>query len=241
MVQLTTRERVDAFWSNTFDLSAADLRLPGVRVRPHTPSRASWRAVYVLSFDDAACVLAPADLVSVLSDALAGRAAGEVLDPSGWRALFDGSTLRTVVATRHHYLDDRGGLAEFAVGRRVNPRDHSALASLRSAIPPLEWEQAGFGLQPAMMFGVFEGEEMVGAATLGAGPDAATDIGVVVRPRIRGKGYGTQVTATAAKQAVLMHGIARFRTPADSEASLALARRLGFTEYGCDLTVHLSR
>ena len=240
MVQLTTRERVDAFWSNTFDLSTADLRLPGVRVRPHTPSRASWRAVYVLSFDDAACVLAPADIVSVLSNALAGRAAGEVLDPNSWRALLAAPSARVVGPARHHYLDDRSGLGAFAVGRRVNPRDHSALAALRSAIPPPEWELAGFSQQPAMMFGVFEGEEMVAAATLGAGPDAATDIGVVVRPRIRGKGYGTQIAATAAKQAVLMHGIARFRAPADSEASLAVARRLGFTEYGCDLTVHLS-
>jgi hypothetical protein len=239
MVQLTTRERVDAFWSNTFDLSAADLRSPGVRVRPHTPSRASWRAVYVLGFDDAACVLAPADLVPLLLEAVTGRAAGDVLDPSPWSGVLGGSA-RRVVATRHHYLDERTGLDAHAAGRRINPRDHSALAALRSSIPPREWEQAGFGSQPAMMFGVFEGEEMVAVANLGPGPDAATDIGVVVRPRVRGKGYGTQATATAARQAVLMHGVARLRAPSDHEAAFAVARRLGFSEYGRDVTVQLS-
>lgn len=241
MVQLTTRERVDAFWSSTFGLDAADLRLPGVRVRPHTPSRASWRAVFVLCFGDAVCVLAPTSLVAPLADALAAWTPGDALDPSAWANVLGPAAARMVGPSLHHYLDDRTGPDAHAAGRRINPRDFAALASLRSAIPAAEWELTGFASQPAMMFGAFDGEEMVAAANLTPGPDAATDVGVVVRPRVRGKGFGTQIAATAAKQALLMHGVARYRTVGTDVAALALARRLGFSEYGRDLTVHLSR
>ena len=83
-----------------------------------------------------------------------------------------------------------------------------------------------------MLFGIFEGDGMVAAANLTPGPDAATDVGIVVHPEARGKGYAMQIVAAAARQAILMHGIARFRALTHSPGTLAIAHRLGFQHYG---------
>ncbi len=134
---------------------------------------------------------------------------------------------------------DRGGLDDVAAGRRINPGDAEAFATLRGAVTPEEWLAAGFTAQPAMLFAIFDGDRIVAAANLTAGPEAATDVGIVVHPDERGKGFALQVAAQAARQAILMHGIARFRALATSASTMAIARKLGFEEYGRNLAVYL--
>ena len=240
MIRLTTRERVDAYWSSTLRVDASDLHTPGTQLRHHPPDRATWRGVYVLSLDKSACVVVPADLAHRVGP-VAELDAEAVLEPATWSDLLGPAAVNVAFGpVVHHYLDERAGLDEVAVGRRINPRDAEALAALRGVVPSEEWHSAGFAGQPAMLFGLFEGELMVAAANLNAGPDAATDIGIVVHPEARGMGYGVAITATAARQALLMHGVARFRALASSENSRAIAERLGFSEYGRNLAVYLA-
>jgi hypothetical protein len=240
MIRLTTRERVDAYWSSTLGVDASDLHIPGTRVRQHPPERASWRGVYVLSFDKAACVFAPDDLLGPVA-AVTDLDSESVLEPTTWEDLLGPASVRSAFGpVLHHYLDERAGLDEFAGGRRLNPRDAEALAELRGAVTADEWTSGGFTGQPAMLFGLFEGDHMLAAANLNAGPDAATDIGIVVHPNARARGLGLAITAAAAKQALLMHGVARFRALAASGNSRAIADQLGFSEYGRNLAVYLA-
>jgi GNAT superfamily N-acetyltransferase len=240
MVQLTTRERVDAFWSSTLDVEVSDLHTPGVRVRPNPPDRATWRGVYVLAFEKAACVFAPDDLLEVAAACAVDNDAETVLEPQCWEDVLDDIQLAFGPVV-HFYRDHRDGLDDLAHGRRINPQDSDALSSLRGAVAAEEWMSAGFTAQPAMLFGIFEGDQMVAAANLTSGPDAATDIGVVIHPDVRGQGYAVKIAATAARQALVMHGVARFRALASSEAALSIAAELGFSEYGRNLALYLSR
>jgi GNAT superfamily N-acetyltransferase len=251
MVQLTSRERVDAFWSSTLGVEPAEFRTPGISVFLNPPQRASWRGIYVLAFDKGASVFTPEDLRERVTAALATHDVESVLDPATWRSgdgvgrgiqtsVLDDGLISVVGPMIHHYLDDPAGLKEVAAGRRINPGDAEALADIRTAVPPEEWAAAGFNAQPAVMFGLFEDERMMAAANLTPGPDAATDIGLVLHPDARGKGYGVQIAATAARQALLMHGIARFRVAATSQATLAIASTLGFEEYGRNLAIYLT-
>jgi GNAT superfamily N-acetyltransferase len=239
MIRLTTRERVDAYWAETLGVDPSDLHVPGTRVRPNPPDRASWRGIYVLSFDKAAVVFAPSNLVELVA-AVSQLDADTVLEPPVWHDLLGTAVHVAVGPVLHQYLDERQGIGEVAAGRRLNPGDSAALADLRGAVTSDEWAGGGFTAQPAMLFGLFEGDQMLAAANLNAGPDAATDIGLLVHPRVRGRGYGMRIAATAAKQALLMHGVARLRTPVSSRAGRALAERLGFSEYGRNLAVFLS-
>jgi GNAT superfamily N-acetyltransferase len=239
MVQLTTRERVDTFWSSTLGVEPAALHTAGLRVHPNADDRADWRGIYVLAFDDAVSVFAPTDLVDDVAKGLADHEPASALDPDTWRTLLDGTMQFVFGPVVHHYLDDASTLPTEGLGRRINPLDSTALTDLRGEIAPNEWRSAGFTAQPAMMFGLFDGDRMVAAANLTAGPEAATDIGIVIDPAARGQGYGVRIAATAAKQAIAMHGVARFRVLASSAPTLAIAAKLGFTEYGCNLAVYL--
>jgi GNAT superfamily N-acetyltransferase len=229
---------VDAFWSRTLAVEAEDLHTPGVRVLPNPPEREAWRGIYVLAFEGTN-VFAPADLVGTVRDAIHGHEPEALLEAKTWQAAM-GDALRSAWGpVVHYYLDRRDGLEAVADGRRINPRDADALAVLRGVIPPREWLVTGFTAQTAMLFGLFEAERMVAAANLTPGPDAATDVGFVIHPDERGKGYGLRIAATAAKQAIAMHGVARFRALTTSPSTMAIAGRLGFTEYGRNLAAYL--
>lgn len=244
MVEHTTRDRVDAFWSQTLHCSAADLHAPGVRVLPNPPQRQDWRGVYVLVFDGAS-VFAPADQLAAVTAAVSGHDAESLLEAKTWQDIL-GRSSQAVGPLRHYYLDDKTKLVDCVAGRRLNPTDSDALARLRAALPTTDWVSAGFTGQASLLFGLHEGDDLVAAANLTPGPclsgssDAATDVGFVVHPAARGRGYGTSIAALAARQAIAMHGIARYRALLATPSTMAIAERLGFTEYGRNLVAYLN-
>jgi GNAT superfamily N-acetyltransferase len=241
MVPLPVRERVDAYWCDTLAIDSVALHTPGVRAFPNPPQRLTWRGIYVLAMDKAATVFAPADLLPQVQGWVGDMDADSALDPAIWSNRLPGNVALIWGPGVHTYRDHADGLAEQAAGRRINPLDAQALGQLRGAIAPQEWSAAGFNAQAAMLFGLFEGDRLVAAANLTAGPDAATDVGIVVHPDERGRGHAVRIAAAAAKQAIAMHGIARFRALADSRSMLAIAETLGFSEYGRNLVVYLPR
>jgi hypothetical protein len=238
MAPVTTRERIDAFWSKTLGVDVTDLHTPGVRVRPNPPERDAWRGIYVMAFEGAT-VFAPGDLADSVRAAVGGLDPQALLEPKTWHESLGEQLSSAWGPVNHYYLDRRDGLEEFAKGRRINPNDASAFAALRAAVHPLEWLTTGFTAQPAMLFGLFEGDTMVAAANLTHGPDSATDVGFVIHPDARGRGYGLQIAATAARQAILIHGVARFRALTTSPSTMAIAEKLGFWQYGCNLAAYL--
>jgi hypothetical protein len=241
MVPLHVRERVDAYWCDTLAIDSSALHTPGVHAYPNPPQRQAWRGIYVLAMDKAATVFAPTDLLPAVHGWVGDLDADSALDPATWSSRLAGNVSLIWGPGVHTYRDHAEGLAEQAAGRRINPLDAEALGRLRGAIPPQEWSAAGFNAQAAMLFGLFDGERLVAAANLTSGPDAATDVGIVVHPDERGRGHALRIAATATKQAIAMYGIARFRALVSSRSMLAIAETLGFSEYGRNLVVYLPR
>jgi GNAT superfamily N-acetyltransferase len=250
MVWLPTRDRVDAYWCDTLAIDAAALHTPGVRVFPNPTDRHDWPGIYVLAFDKAVTIFTPPELVETVTGWLATggdpRLPGtpldvaNALDPAVWAERFRPRWKVVHGPSVHHYRDSVDGLARRAAGRRVNPSDTSALAALRSAITTEEWTAAGFSATAAVLFGLFDDRgRILAAANLTPGPDAATDVSVVVHPAARGQGHGQRIAALAAMQAIEMHGVARFRALATSAPMLAIAAALEFEEYGRNLVVYL--
>jgi GNAT superfamily N-acetyltransferase len=242
MVELTTRERVDAFWSSTLGVTASDLHTPGTRVYPHPPQRELWRGIYVLAFDEAYSVFAPGDLVGGVRRVTADYDGEMLLDAKTWEALLGDHMRSGYGPILHHYLTDAKPLAPIAAAagaRRLNPGDANALSRLRGSVSQAEWTETGFAGQPALLFGIFDGPDLMACANLTPGPDAATDVGIVVLPAARGQGLAMKIVAVAARQAILMHGIARFRALTRSAGTLAVAHRLGFEPYGANMAAYL--
>ncbi|WP_018353439.1 GNAT family N-acetyltransferase [Longispora albida] len=141
--------------------------------------------------------------------------------------------------SRHHYLKDAGQLPAYPSARRLNPGDHLALNELRAGCPEADWEESGFTEEPGALFGAFDGTRMLAAANLTLWNGQHADIGLLTRPEARGRGLGTQVAAAAASHAIRLNGVARYRALDTNQASLSIARRLGFTPYGTNLYVKL--
>jgi hypothetical protein len=127
MVQVTSRERVDAFWSSTLGVDAAQFHASGIHVFINPPQRATWRGIYVLAFDKCACVFSPPDLIETVAAAIA--TAGEagqrdtsdidaIVEPETWQAMAELTIHSALGPVLHHYRDDPEGLRELAAGRR---------------------------------------------------------------------------------------------------------------------------
>jgi GNAT superfamily N-acetyltransferase len=235
----TYRDRVDAFWSATLATSGVDLHAPGVRVWPNPPARENWRGIYVLGFEGAN-VYAPMDMLDWVKSRVGGHDVDSVMEPKNWQQLLGDAIHSAWGPVKHYYLDRLDGLSDMAMGRRLNPRDAEAIGALRSAVPSYDWLVTGFSAQVAMLFGIFEGDKLVAAANLTPGPDAATDVGFVIHPDARGRGYGLRIAALATKQAIMMHGIARYRALTSSPSTMAIAEKLGFEEYGGNVVTYLN-
>ncbi len=251
MVEQATRERVDAFWSSTMDTSVAQLHTPGVQVRVNPRDRETWRGIYVLGFEGA-IVYAPADRRDAIEAAVTGRDAQTLLEATTWQQILGAAAFAVFGPAQHYYLDNLSGLADIAGGRRLNPTDFAALGQLRSAVTQPEWIVTGFTAPGATLFGLFDGDTLVAAANLTTGPTiprssstepspvGATDIGYIVHPDARGDGHELPIIALAAKQAIAMHGLARFRALTATPSTVAVAEKLGFRPYGRNLIAYLT-
>ena len=49
-----------------------------------------------------------------------------------------------------------------------------------------------------------------------------------------------QIAALAARQAILMHGVARYRAMTSSPSTMAIADKLDFEEYGRNVVIYLN-
>src|SRR5688500_15680935 len=115
MIEQSTRDRVDAFWSSTMATSVAELHSAGARVRVNPPGRAAWRGIYVLGFEGAT-VYAPADRRDEVEAAVAGRDADALLESMTWQQILGAAAFAVFGPAQHYYLDSGDGLAQIAEG-----------------------------------------------------------------------------------------------------------------------------
>jgi len=223
-------QRVDEYWARVFGSRVADLWSPGCSV-----SVSDMPGVYVLVRGQACRIAAPAAMAAALADVTRDLGADDALDPGRWPDLLPGvgSVLGPSV---HAYLDSPAGLPD---PDGVVEVDRGALAGLRDACQPTEWGEAGFG-HTGRLFALYEGGTVVAAGNLTDWRNVPSDVGLVTHPDQRGRGYGLRVGAHVSRIAIAEAGIARYRALAGNVASRHIARRLGFVEYGSNLTIRLT-
>ena len=190
MVEPTVRERVDAFWSSTLGVDVADLHTPAPTSTPIRRSANSGAA----STSSASTMRSPSSPRPTTSTKWPPQSPSSTPNRPSRRP--PGSVAGRRPALRlgpgRAQLPDRSRPAwpRSAAGRRINPRDAEALAALRGAVSSAEWTETGFTGQPAMLFGIFDGETMLAAANLTPGPRRGD------RCRHRGAPRGARPRAT---------------------------------------------
>jgi GNAT superfamily N-acetyltransferase len=114
--------------------------------------------------------------------------------------------------------------------RPLSPADLPLLTRLHEQAPPAEQEESGTTALPA--FGYFGGDGLLAVACLGVWHDMPT-LGVLTHPRHRGHGLARAVVAAAAQAGLDRRAVVQYRAWRANAASIAVARRTGFTHY-CD-------
>ena len=186
-------------------------------------------------------VFAPEDLLDWVHEAIDGQTPEALLEPKTWHEALGDALSSAWGPVKHYYRDHRDGLDEVAGGRRINPRDATALAALRGAVHPLEWVTTGFTGPAARSCSVSSrARRWSPPRTSRPGRTPPPTSASSSTPTPAARGTALQIAATAARQAIMMHGIARFRALTTSPSTMAIAERLGFTEYGRNLAAYLN-
>src|SRR5262249_4981965 len=98
----------------------------------------------------------------------------------------------------------------------------------------------GINPQQPPLFGCFTiGNELVAAAMLEERDEGVLFLGVITHPDYRGSGYGSAVASYAPSHGLAAGGILHYQTLEANIHSAAIARKLGYQQYGTTLAVRL--
>ncbi len=135
---------------------------------------------------------------------------------------------------------DGFNLSSASIPRRLTPADATAVARLREACSEEEWEHGGSDQTKGPTFGAFD---QTGRLCALAGYEIwnsqIAHLSIVSASDCRGHGLGQAAVAFATQDAVRAGLIPQYRTLIANTPSMAIARRLGFEDYGFTVYVRL--
>ena len=193
----------------------------------------------MLRYADACIVSAPAARVAALSG-LEAKSAEEAFDADALLSQLNGAVERIVGPAWQGYV----AAAAFrplgaGAARMLSPSDHAALRELAQSCVPEEWAHGAIDRGGAPVFAVFDGDDIVSAASvLGIG-EGVPSIGVVTHPMHRGRGHGGMAVASATAYGLERVGFVTYQTLVSNTHAVAIARKLGFEQYATTLAVRL--
>lgn len=116
--------------------------------------------------------------------------------------------------------------------RRLHTQDQPALDRFLQHLGEPREYRADLQESTRWMFGTFDGASLLGVSAVIVWADVIGEVFIDLLPQVRGRGWGTALAAAAARWAIDQAGlIAQYDTLWTNNASLAVARRLGFAPY----------
>lgn len=231
-----TPPAVERFWADYLGCRPAELSEPGVRVTAH---RQDYHGLYLLRREEACIVSAPPPSVFRLQAVVEGHSAAEVFS-AAWLREALGQEVTRVIGPAFLGYRDAGAPLPKSTGevRRLGPEDRPLLVQLRADCAETEWDHSGAELDHPDLFGLEVTGELAAVGALETWGELL-HLGLLTHPRQRGKGYGRRVAAALCAEAAHRGKVPQYRALRTNHASLAVARALGFEEWGDMLAVRL--
>jgi RimJ/RimL family protein N-acetyltransferase len=228
-VRPANEKYLQQWWSGVLDIEEPVLWRDS-SVRAHTVL-GDYPGLFVAWRGEGLHVSAPPSEVDDLTARLRETDAGTSRHTAFWQSLAEARKVALIGPSTHHYLDADPGPAPGVV-----VPTGAELASLHRRVGDAEWQESGLA-DTALPFGLRQDGELVAASNLRAWDQTPRDVGVLVAPEARGRGLGAVVGRHAASYAIREHGLARWCARNTNAASLATARRLGFTPWCTQLAL----
>jgi len=233
----------DAWWSEDLGCTIPELRPAATRVQEHRGGGVGSPAIWILVLGEHPVVsLPPAALGLTARAARWSRA--QVATPAN--LLADLSTLgagrieRIVGPAFIGYGLEGLHLEDSVRARVLTLEDAPALEQLRASCSGEEWEHGGSERAgTGALFGAYDTTELVSVASYQVWGENIAHIAIATNPVRRGRGFGKAAVSLAAQRALQAGLIPQYRTLCTNTSSLAIARHLGFIEYGFSVAVRL--
>lgn len=117
--------------------------------------------------------------------------------------------------------------------RALDAADGQAFALFQSDIPEEDLDGAYVELDHWQVFGLFDKDRLVSAASMYPWDNSKlADLGVVTTPSARGKGYGRIVVTAISNHVSALGYVPQYRCQTDNIASVKLAEAAGFAVFG---------
>ena len=234
MTKPQTLAEVDTFWASWLGCRLEEIASGAVRVAPC--SETCHQQIFLFR-RGLTCIVSVADpsggrLIGEVKSIVKDRPVGEVFDDGFWKEQLGGRVQRIVGPAHIGYADESDfQSAASAEARVLDDNDEGELRRLATACEEPEWEHSGIEFARRPVFGCFEGDTLVAAASYEVWGARIAHVGVVTHPAHRGKGFGKSVVAGICRHALGEGLILQYRTLAANAPSVAIARSLGFQEY----------
>lgn len=232
-------EIVDAYWSRDCGCERSELRPSETRVRAHGGSLVGNPGIWILVVGEHPFVSLPAELHSELKETAKGWTKTSVQDPA---------TFKDVPIPADQVIGPAFiGYATSGVERDANvpvrelgEGDRKAYDCFQADCDPQEWDHGGSALGEVPAFGVFdEAGDLVSLSGYRVWDERIAHISIITSRSGRGRGAGSAAVAKAAEHAIECGLLPQYRTLISNAASMQVATRLGFEEYGFSVYLRL--
>lgn len=222
--------RVLAYWQHQFG-SGRQVFDDGAVSLTIDAALATARAAMILTRDDGTVAVA---LQPSLAERASLRDAGTVTLPAlRARLAASGIILNDPDLLFYRATDRPVQAAPMDAVRRLTKADHAAFDRFYRSASPQDRDDAWVEFDHAAVFGSFDGDRLVCAASMVPWQESPlADLGVLTLPDARGRGHARAVVAAIADHAVAAGYEPQYRCQTDNRASVALARSSGFEPLG---------
>lgn len=234
----------DEWWAMDFGCAPGKLRPGHTRVQAHTARLAGSTGIWILVTGGAPLASLPADVLASHGERAKSWTSALVSDESQLvrelAGLAPGRVGKVVGPAPIHYGSSAS--LDLRDGRRAMELDddEAAVQRLRDACGT-EWDAGGSDVKEGVpLFGVFdEGRQLAALAGYQVWNGKIAHIAIVTHPDRRGRGFARAAVARAAEHALGKGLLPQYRTLRANDAGMAVAKRLGFVEYGFSVYVRM--
>lgn len=233
----------DAWWAKDFGCSPDELRPALTRVQAHTARLAAAPGIWMLVAGGAPIISLPADVFASLGERALSWTAVTISDETSLLRELTGlapGRVGKVIGPAFISYGSRDSLDLRDAARAIAVRSEAAsLAALQAACGD-EWNDGGSKAQGEPLFGCFdEAGQLAALASYQVWDSAIAHIYIITHPSRRGRGFARAAVARAAEHALAAGLLPQYRTLRANAPAIAVAKRLGFTEYGFSVYVRM--
>jgi GNAT superfamily N-acetyltransferase len=233
----------DEWWAKDFGCSPDELRPARTRVQAHTARLRGTPGIWMLVAGGAPIVSMPADVFASLGERAASWTAATLSDEAyllrELSGLAPGRVGKVIGPAPISYgsresLDLRDAARAIAV-----PSESASVAALEAACGD-DWHDGGSEAKGEPLFGCAdETGQLAALASYKVWESAIAHIYIITHPHRRGRGFARAAVARAAEHALAAGLLPQYRTLRANAPAIAVAKRLGFTEYGFSVYVRM--